>query len=75
MDAFVVIDVSLLERRNKILNKYKNIVDKIVVNIKKKIWNDVKKRNIVLAKLRQFRQKYKNNFKIYVIIDEIINRL
>ncbi len=75
MDAFVVVETMDASKRQYIISKYWKVISKIVYKIKKKVKWDNNRLKYIKQKIRYIQGKYKNNFKIYVILEEIYNRL
>jgi len=71
MDAFVVVDNSLEKQRAKVIQKYSVLIDKVVLKIKQFTRWNFRKRWIIKNRLERLKNKFKNKFDIYTVLNKI----
>ncbi len=75
MDAFVVVDIEKENKVKQILFKNKKLLDRVVNKIKKFYWNNIYVIKALVSKIEYLKNKYSNNLKIFVLLNELQIRL
>jgi len=75
MDAFVVVDSEKYNKIKEIIRKNSKIIDSVVSKIKDIYWKNPYVLKAIIQKIDQIKNKYSNNLKVFVLLNEIENRL
>ena len=75
MDAFVVVDVEKYDKVKEIIHKNSRIIDSVVDKISAIYWKNPYVLKAIIQKIDQIKNRYSNNLKVFVLLNEIENRL
>ena len=75
MDAFVVVDVEKYDKVKEIIHKNSRIIDSVVNKISAVYWKNQYVLKAIIQKIDQIKNRYSNNLKVFVLLNEIENRL